>query len=62
MARSPKATSRGPRPRLGFDADTQDELLHIFPELDLATGDGYGPAARLSLKAYEGRVLASHLA
>ena len=52
----------GPETATGFDADTQDELLHMFPELDLTTGSGYGPAARLSLKAYEGRVLASHLA
>ena len=52
----------GPETATGFDADTQDELLHLFPELDLTTGTGYGPAARLSLKAFEGRVLASHLA
>ncbi len=41
-----------------LDAATRAEILGLFPQL--ADGDfaGYGPAARLSLKDYEGRILA----
>ena len=33
------------------------EIRAIFPDIDLATGDGYSPAARRALKAHEARVL-----
>lgn len=47
----------GPQTTAGFEAEALAELVAIFPELDPATGAGYGPAARLSLKAHEARVL-----
>jgi hypothetical protein len=47
----------GPEASTGFDRDAQAEILALFPQLDLATGHGYGPAARLSLRGYEARAL-----
>jgi len=49
----------GPQTTQDFDQDMLDELCAIFPELDPATGHGYGPTARLTLKAHEARVLMS---
>ena len=47
----------GPQTTSCFDADTVAEIRHIFPELDPATGLGYGPAARPALKRFEARLL-----
>jgi hypothetical protein len=41
----------------GFEASIVNEICQIFPELDPATGDGYGNSARFSLKAYEAQLL-----
>ena len=41
-----------------LDEATRAEILDLFPELADGGFDGYGPAARLSLKDYEGRILA----
>ncbi|MAQ85521.1 MAG: 2,3,4,5-tetrahydropyridine-2,6-carboxylate N-succinyltransferase [Maritimibacter sp.] len=48
----------GPQTTAVFEADILDEICTLFPELDPRTGDGYGPAARRTLKEFEGRVLA----
>ncbi|WP_425052999.1 Hint domain-containing protein [Psychromarinibacter sp. S121] len=48
----------GPQTTALFEAEILDEICTLFPELDPRTGDGYGPAARRTLKEYEGRVLA----
>lgn len=47
----------GPQTTGSFEADIMAELGAIFPELDPATGEGYGPAARPALKRYEARLL-----
>ncbi|MEM0948432.1 MAG: Hint domain-containing protein [Pseudomonadota bacterium] len=47
----------GPQTSGLFEADALDELRTLFPELDPTTGAGYGPAARRTLKAYEGSLL-----
>jgi hypothetical protein len=47
----------GPEAGTSFDADVQNEILNLFPQLDLSTGRGYGPAARLSLREYETQAL-----
>lgn len=47
----------GPEAGTGFDADVQKEILSLFPQLDLSTGRGYGPAARLSLREFETQAL-----
>jgi len=47
----------GPEAGTGFDADVQNEILSLFPQLDLSTGRGYGPAARLSLREFETQAL-----
>jgi hypothetical protein len=39
-----------------LDRAARDEILALFPELD-AGFDSYGPAARMSLKAHEARVM-----
>ena len=44
-----------------LDEGTRVEILDLFPELADGGFDGYGPAARLSLKDYEGRILAEAL-
>ncbi|NRB16899.1 MAG: Hint domain-containing protein [Rhodobacteraceae bacterium] len=36
-----------------------DEICALFPELDPATGEGYGGAARPTLKSYEARLLSA---
>ena len=40
-----------------FDADTRDEILRMMPGLEDVTDTSYGPAARLSLRPFEARVL-----
>lgn len=47
----------GPEAGTSFDADVQNEILNLFPQLDLSTGRGYGPAARLSLREFETQAL-----
>jgi Hint domain len=47
----------GPQTTKSFEAPIVAELRSIFPELDLETGHGYSPAARLSLRGYEAQVL-----
>ena len=42
-----------------FDNETRAEVLRLFPECDAATGSGYGPTARLALRSFEARLLAS---
>ncbi|WP_342773635.1 hypothetical protein [Falsirhodobacter xinxiangensis] len=42
-----------------FDRDVQEEIFGLFPTLDRETCLGYGPAARLTLKAHETRAWAS---
>ncbi|MEW2914355.1 choice-of-anchor L domain-containing protein [Leisingera sp. JC11] len=49
----------GPESAAGFDAGTQAEIRELFPELCAETGRGYGNAARLSLRSFEARVLAT---
>lgn len=36
-----------------FDSGTRDEILRLMPTMDAMMGYGYGPTARLSLRAYE---------
>lgn len=40
-----------------LDRAVLDEICEIFPELDPATGRGYSPSARRTLKSYEAQVL-----
>ena len=47
----------GPQIAGNPEAEIAAEIRAIFPGIDLATGDGYSPAARRALKAHEARVL-----
>lgn len=47
----------GPQTEHCFDAEIVAEILTIFPELDPATGQGYGPSVRPALKPHEARLL-----
>jgi len=47
----------GPQTLHLFEADILAEIACIFPDLDPRTGDGYSPAARRTLKAFEAQVL-----
>jgi hypothetical protein len=47
----------GPQSMQSFEDATVAEICHIFPQLDPATGNGYGASARVSLKAYEAQLL-----
>jgi len=47
----------GPQTTKSFEAEIVEEITNIFPELDLNTGDGYGPAARPMLKRYEAETI-----
>lgn len=47
----------GPSVMNDLDAAVQDEVLSLFPEIDPETMDGYGPAARLPLRAFEARAM-----
>lgn len=52
----------GPQTCKSFEAEIVEEITTIFPELDLTTGDGYGPAARPLLKRYEAEALLARVA
>ena len=52
----------GPQTTKSFEAEIVEEITTIFPELDLATGEGYGPAARPMLKRYEAEALLRRVA
>jgi len=47
----------GPQITKSFEAEIVEEIYALFPEIDLSTGAGYGPAARPCLKPYEARLL-----
>ncbi|SMY08124.1 Hint domain-containing protein [Flavimaricola marinus] len=47
----------GPQTTSLFEDEIVAEICAIFPELDPVTGEGYSPAARRTLRAYEGRLL-----
>ncbi len=48
----------GPLTMAELRCDLQDEILSLFPQLCRQTWDGYGPSARLSLRSFEGHMLA----
>ncbi len=48
----------GPQTTHCFEEETVAEIREIFPDVDPATGSGYGPAARPTLKSFEARLLA----
>ncbi len=50
----------GPETAASFDPEVAAELLSLFPELGPDMSD-YGPAARMSLRRHEARVLAGNL-
>ena len=52
----------GPQTTATFERAALAEIEAIFPELNVATGDGYSPAARRTLREYEARVLLSQAA
>jgi hypothetical protein len=52
----------GPQVMGGLEAAVQAEICALFPEIDPQTGQGYGPAARQLLRAYEARLLLSRAA
>ncbi|MGJ8610174.1 MAG: Hint domain-containing protein, partial [Octadecabacter sp.] len=52
----------GPQTTKSFEADICAEICEIFPELDLATGEGYGRAARPLLKRYEAEAMRKRVA
>ena len=45
-----------------FPDESLDEIVQLFPELDLATGRGYSPSARRILRPYEARLLTTRIA
>lgn len=47
----------GAQIRHSFDAEVVAELVSLFPELDIETGQGYSPAARRTLRGFEAQVL-----
>lgn len=49
----------GPQTTSLFEQPIVDEICSIFPELDPATGAGYGPAARRTLRKFEAELLMS---
>lgn len=49
----------GPQTCALFERPVLQEIYALFPELDPETGLGYGPAARPTLKGYEGQLLAA---
>ena len=52
----------GPQTTKSFEDDIIEEITTIFPELDVKTGEGYGPAARPLLKRYEAEALRRRVA
>lgn len=51
----------GPQTTAVFEQEIVEEITEIFPELNALTGEGYGPAARRTLKQYEAAVLMGRL-
>lgn len=49
----------GPQTTGSFEEEALAELRAIFPEIDPATGAGYGAAARPALRGYEAHLLAA---
>ena len=47
----------GPQTTNLFEQPVVDEICTIFPELDPTTGEGYGGAARRTLRGFEARLL-----
>jgi hypothetical protein len=47
----------GPQTAHSFEAAIVAEICALFPEIDPATGAGYGPAARRTLRPFEARLL-----
>jgi hypothetical protein len=47
----------GPQTMADLPDEALRELTTLFPDLDPATGQGFGPAARRSLKTFEARAL-----
>ena len=47
----------GPQTAHSFEAEIVAEICALFPEIDPATGAGYSPAARRTLKRYEAQLL-----
>lgn len=47
----------GPQVTAQLERQIVDEIAVIFPELNPRTGDGYGPAARRTLRGHEAQVL-----
>jgi hypothetical protein len=47
----------GPSVMNEFEEDVREEVLALFPEIDPQSYEGYGPSARLSLKAHETRAI-----
>jgi hypothetical protein len=41
----------------GMDEDARREIFSLFPELDVETGEGYGPSARPDARGHEAAVL-----
>ncbi|MCF2871672.1 Hint domain-containing protein [Octadecabacter sp. G9-8] len=52
----------GPQTTKSFEAEIIEEITTIFPELNVNTGEGYGPAARPLLKRYEAEALRRRVA
>ncbi|MFK7754053.1 MAG: Hint domain-containing protein [Sedimentitalea sp.] len=52
----------GPQTTNLFEQPVIDEICSIFPELDPATGEGYGSSARRTLRAFEAQLLMSRAA
>jgi len=47
----------GPQSTSQFEQPVIDEICSLFPELNPHTGEGYGPAARRTLRSYETQLL-----
>jgi hypothetical protein len=47
----------GPQINNLFEEEIVEEIGTLFPELDVKTGEGYGPAARRTLRTFEADVL-----
>ena len=51
----------GPQFANSFEAEIVDEICMLFPEIDPATGAGYSPAARRTLKRFEAALISPSL-
>ena len=47
----------GPTVMNDLEAEVQDEVLALFPEIDRTTKTGYGPSARRPLRGFEARAM-----